>query len=488
MTDPSGRGRPLTRRAVLSGGLAAGAGLTLGLSGCSGGEQPRRNPAAGTWRQFAGTTINFISENTAPTAAIAANLRPFTELTGIKVNIITLELTALVQKVALDLASGQSQYHVIYADPYQVLAPYSAGLVDLRELARTSGLPHPEPGFDDFIPTQLKAAGQMVDREKIFALPYDCPTMVWQYRADLFDKYHDRMADDLGFDPTPSDDSTWEQYLAISRWFAKNADEVPYGSGQQAKQHDSLQADFSNLLWAYGADYFENGTELGLYGSKDPGHSILDSEAAGAAAEMYAKIVAAAHPSSVSWDWDGLGAAFRAGQFAMCPNWHEYAASNEQAMPGKVSYARLPKGPARSANIYGGTGIGISANAPENTRYAAWLFCVWATSPKTELANLASKAGGGTPTRTSVYELSQVKEAEHRPSKLPNMLTGPAVQKAWQPDNIGLRPKVPNWNECDTAIYTQLSKMLAGDQKPRDAMINTKQQIDQIIDRGWVAG
>ncbi|MEQ4206670.1 sugar ABC transporter substrate-binding protein [Actinopolymorpha sp. B9G3] len=476
--------RPLTRRSVLAGSVGAGAALLLG--GCGSRRDVTRRTTDDPWRQFAGTTLNFISENTAPTAAIAADLAPFTELTGIRVNIVTLELSALVQKVALDLASGQAQYQIVYADPYQVLAPYSKGLVDLRELADDPSLPRQEGGFRDFIPTQLDAAGRFVDQDKVFALPYDCPTMIWQYRADLFDKYGERMADDLGFDPTPSNDSTWAQYAATARWFNDNADEVLFGTGHQAKQHDSLMCDFSNVLWAYGGDYFDDGDAVGRLGRVDPGPCRLGSEEAVAAAEFYADLLAVADPASRTWDWDGVGAAFRAGRIAMCPNWHEFAASNEQALPGKVGYARLPKGPARSANHYGGTGIGISANTLPNERKAAWLFLLWSTAPDSQLANLKSKAGGGTPTRTSVYELPDVVRAERRPSAMPNMLTAGAVQQAWRPANIGLRPKIPMWNECDTAIYTQLSRMLVGDATPAEAMRETASRFDRIVARGWV--
>jgi multiple sugar transport system substrate-binding protein len=42
------------------------------------------------WKQFAGMTINFVSENTAPTSAIAANLTPFKNLTGYLVRGLTL--------------------------------------------------------------------------------------------------------------------------------------------------------------------------------------------------------------------------------------------------------------------------------------------------------------------------------------------------------------------------------------------------------------
>lgn len=218
-----------------------------------------------------------------------------------------------------------------------------------------------------------------------------------------------------------------------------------------------------------------------------PGPCRLDSDAAIAAAQFYNRLLGIADPASKTWDWDGVGAAFRAGRLAMCPNWHEYAASNEQVLPGKVDYAPLPKGPAGTANMYGGTGVAISANTLPNERGAAWLFLVWATSPETQLADLKSKAGGGTPTRTSVYELPEVRAAEHRPSPMPNMLTADAVSQAWQADRIGLRPKIPMWNECNTAIFTQLSRMLTGGASPEDAMRSIKSRVDRIVARGWVA-
>ena len=112
---------------------------------------------------------------------------------------------------------------------------------------------------------------------------------------------------------------------------------------------------------------------------------------------------------------------------------------------------------------------------------------MWATAPRTQLANLKSKAGGGTPTRTSVYELAEVRKARKRPSAMPNMLTADAVNEAWKPANIGLRPKIPMWNECDTAIYTQLSRMLLDDARPAQAMRDTADRIDRIVARGWVS-
>ena len=462
--------------------MAGAGGAALWLGGC--GSSNSAKPVAGDeWKQFGGTTLNFISENTAPTSAIAANLEPFTELTGIKIKIVQLELAALVQKVALDFASGVGSYQIVYADPYQVLAPYHEALVDLKTMMKDPDLPKLDD-VGDFIPTQLDAAGRFVDKDKLYALPYDAPTMIWQYRKDLFEKHGDRIKQDLGFDPTPSDSSTWEQFYKTSKWFKDNAkDDVSYGHGHQAKQHDSLMNDFSNVLWAYGGDYFKHGDTVGRLGSSDPGDPILDSDEAIEAADVYRRLVSIAHPGSLGWDWDGLGAAFAAGQLAMAVNWHEFAAGNEDSeIKGKVGYARLPRGPKRSANMYGGTGLGINATAPEREQKAAYLFLNWATSKKTQLANLESDVGGGTPTRDSVYRLPEVEKAKKPPSKMPNILTADAVFEAWKPENIGLRPKIAAWNECDTAIFTQLSKMLAGQQSPEKCMNNTKDGFMQAID------
>ncbi len=472
--------RRMSRRDFLkvTGTGLAGAAL-LGAVGC--GEESSTGGSSGDmWRQYEGMTLNFISENTAPTSAIAANLKPFKNLTGIDVKINQLELGALVQKVSLDVSSGDPTIHVIYADPYQVLAPFSAALVDLNEFNENDDFPSVPKGLGDFIPTQLDAAGRFDDQETLYALPYDCPTMIWMYRRDLFEKYGNQMSQDLGFDPMPSTSSTWDQYFQIAQWFNDNADEVNYGTGHQAKQYDSLMCDFSNVLWAYGGDYFENGEQVGRIGTEDPGPALLDEPKAIEAATFYNKLVGIAHPGSTSWDWTALDEAFRAGEIAMAPNWHEFAAGVEESeLGGKVAYERLPGGPARSASMWGGTGLGINGEVSEDEQGAAWLFLVWATSPETQLMGLKSDVGGGTPTRLSVYEKPGVKQAQQRPSEMPNILTYNAVSKAWEPENIGLRPKIEEWNECDTVIFTELSKMLAGDKSPEQAMQDAKEGFDR---------
>lgn len=474
--DPKAR---MARRTFLrTASVGAAGALAWGAAGCTGnGGVPTGHE--GMWKQASGTTINFISENTAPTSAIAANLEPFKELTGIDVRIAQLVLTSVEQKVALDLGARSGEYAVIYADPYIIMPALHNGFADLREFIADDTLPSVPKGLDDFIPTQLLAAGRFQD--KLLALPYDCPTLIWCYRKDLFDKYHDRMQEDLGFDPTPSINITWEQYYRIAVWFNNNADDVPYGTGHQAKQFTSLKDDFADVLWAYGADFFSNGDHIARYGSTDPGPSIVDRPEAVEAAAFYKKLVGVAHPGSLSWDWNDLAEAFGSGEIAMCPEWHEDAAGwwVPGGLEGKVGFSPLPTGPVRSANDYGGTGLAINRYASKKEQIAAWLFLVWATMPATQRAGLFSSVGGGTPTRESVYAMPSVQKATHPPTKAPNALTFDAVKQAWKPENIGLRPKIPQWNQCDVVICSELSSMLTAGKSPQATMRDMKKGIDQ---------
>ena len=307
--------------------------------------------------------------------------------------------------------------------------------------------------------------------------------MIWMYRKDLFEKHGDQMKQDLGFDPTPKDSSTWEEFYKTSKWFKDHADEtkVPYGHGHQAKQHDSLMNDFSNVLWAYGGDYFKDGDTVGRLGSSDPGEPMLDSDEAIEAADVYRRLVSIAHPGSLGWDWDGLGSAFAAGQVAMAVNWHEFAAGNEDVEPqGQGRLRAPPPRPQAQREHVRRHGHRDQRHRPEEASRRP-PGCSSTGRPPSRRSWPTSRAtsAAARPTRDSVYKLPEVEKARKPPSKMPNILTADAVFEAWKPENIGLRPKIAAWNECDTTIFTQLSKMLAGQQGPEKCMANTKEGFEK---------
>ncbi|WP_067934148.1 extracellular solute-binding protein [Alicyclobacillus kakegawensis] len=451
-------------------------------------------PEGFNWKQFAGTHLTLISENTPPSSALADNIKQFEKVTGITVTIEQSDLNTVAQKVALDFAAKSDKYQLIYADPYQILSKYSYDFVDLNTFNNDPNLPHIPGGLKDFIQSQLFVDGYMGNMQHLYAVPYDCPTMILFYRKDIFDNptYKAMFKKEEGFDWTPGPNLTWQQYYTIEKWINQKIKQgvikgVKYAAGDQAKQYDSLQCDFSDLLAAYGGDYFKS-SSLGSLGAANPGPSAMDSSKAIAAATMYKNIVQAAAPGSTSWDWNGLAEAFAAGDIAMAPEWHEDASMMENPakskVVGKVGYAILPHGPARSANIFGGTGIGINKNATSEEQKAAWLFIVWATSPQSQYMILKSKDGGETPTRYSVYNLPEIKKGmtpgTPESKEMPNLLAMKATLEAWKSQNVYMRPKIPQWPQVDSIVFTELSKMLANEETPAQAMKNIAQQTNQL--------
>lgn len=447
-------------------------------------------PAGFNWRQFEGTTLNVITENTPPSSGLAANIDIFEKATGIKVNIEQVNLDIVIEKAGLDFNARNDNYHIIYADPYQILSKQSRHFLDLNTLNNDPSLPHIPGGLEDFIESQLTADGYMGDKEHLYALPYDNPTMVLAYRKDVFEKYKDQFMQEKGYDWTPGPELTWDQYYEIAAWINQKVKEgviteVKYGTGHQAKQHDSLMNDFSNVLASFGGKYFE-AENIGDIGTENPGKSLLNSPEAIAAAEFYNKLLKEAAPGSTSWDWSGLAEAFAAGEIAMAPEWHEFSATFENPesskVAGKVGWTILPKGPKGRANMYGGTGVGINKYISEEDQKAAWLFLIWATSPQTQYKILDV---GFTPTRHSVYQLPDIQKALSDPAseeakKLPLASSLLAAQEAWKEGNVYMRPKIPMWPQIDTIVYTELSKMLAGRQSPADTMKEIAKQSDKL--------
>lgn len=443
----------------------------------------------GKWTQFKGKGIRLIfeGEDSPPAAAVAELLPQFEELTGIKIELTRTMLSTLVTKLLLDFTTRAGKIQVFHADPYQTLAPLDGHFVDLRKFMEDPSLPSLPLGREDFTEMNWIGDAYMIDDERVLAIPFSGCQYGLLYRKDVFKKYKDMFVTEMGYDWTPGPNITWDQYYEIAKWINEKAregviTEVEWGTGHMAKMYDSLMCDFSNVLAAFGGDYFKGHPTVGTYGTDLPGRCTLNEPEAIEAARFYKKLIDIAAAGSTSWDWGGLHDAFAAGKIALAPQWFDYAPWCEDPATskvyGKVGYTILPKGPAgRSFNIWGGYGLGINRYASEMEQRAAWLFMVWATSPAVQIVGLP--LGYMPPTRYSVYKDPAMEE-----KIIPPLVEAMrATEKAYEPGNIYLRPKVPQWLECNSVIFTGLSKMLAGVKSPEEAMKDAAEQIDKIT--GW---
>lgn len=441
-------------------------------------------------RQFAGMTLNFIVENNLYANILSHESEEFSLLTGINIKIRPVDFDTLVQKVNLDFISQAGEYQIIYVDPYQTLNRFYNYLEVLNPYDKDPELPKIDGFLDDFVASQTVVCSYFENKSNIYAVPFDSTTMILYYRKDIFDKYRDRFINEMGYDWTPGTAAfTWERYCEIAEWIDRNVpdSEVKYGNGLMAQKHNSIFCEFSNILAAYGGDYFAD-KGINTLGLKTYSQVSALDENFIQALDMYKRLASVSAPQSINWNWTDLARVFRDGEVAMMLNWDENYTYVEDAahskVSGKVGYSILPYGDVRSANIYGGSGIGINKYATEEEKKAAWLFIAWATSRQMQLKALDNPEGGCLPTRTSAYKdpsiSRQIQELNSDSQKDVPLKHINAVLNAWKPENIYLRPKVSNFYEVEKVLTSQLHSMLVSNRDSSETAKNISEGLEQI--------
>ena len=411
-------------------------------------------------RQFEGMTLNFIVENNLYAGILSHESEEFSEITGINVKIRSVDFDTLVQKVNLDFIGQAGEYQVLYVDPYQTLNRFYDYLEILNPYIENLELPQIKGFPDDFFENQTAVCSYFEDYKNVYTIPFDSTTMILYYRKDIFDKYKDRFFNKKGYDWTPgTSEFTWERYYEVAQWIDENVpnDEVQYGSGLMAQQHNSIYYFLDNKINTLGLKTFER-------------TNILNEDFI-QALDMYKKIASVSAPQSVNWNWTDLASVFRNGDIAMMANWDEnYTYLEDEALSkvsGKVGYSILPYGDVRSANIYGGSGIGINKYASESEKQAAWLYIVWATSTDMQLKVLKHPEGGSLPIRKSAYEdpfiRNQITNPDTKKSQDALLKHMNAVLNAWKPENIYFRPKISNFYEVEKVLTRNLHNMIEYD-------------------------
>lgn len=423
-------------------------------------------------RQFEGITLNFIVENNINANILSHESEAFSQLTGINVKIRAMDYDTLVQKVNLDFLSQAGEYQLIYVDPYQTLNRFYNHMENLKPYSEDPDTPHIKGFPDDFFNNQTQVVSYFKEKDNWYAVPFDSTTMILYYRKDIFDKYRNKFFKEMGYDWTPGEKGfTWERYIEVARWIDNNVpdEEVKYGSGQMAQQHNSIYCEFSNILAAYGGDYFPDKNINTLGRDSFNKISILNDNFL-RALDIYKEIVKVSAPESINWNWTDTVNAFRNGEIALMPNWDEnstYIEDAQSKVRDRVGYSILPYGDVRSANIYGGTGIGINKYTSDIKKHAAWLYITWATSRDMQLKILKHPEGGSMPTRKSAYNDPVIKkyllDSTLSSEKNISYKHINAVLNAWKSEHIYLRPKIKNFYKVEQILIRNLHEMVEND-------------------------
>jgi multiple sugar transport system substrate-binding protein len=495
--------RRVSRRKFLELGGGAAAALGAGSIAVGLGSQIVRNKVQAAssddakWKQYSGSKLVFMSENTPPSFAIRDKIKTFVDLTGIEVEILTDDLPVVQQKVGTDLSSGQSDFHLNYVQDKPIGAPFADFYADLTPMLTDDTLPQdpegygPEAWFENF----LDACGHYYDKGRLVAFPYDCAVACTFYRQDLFEKLGKDFESEHKYRLEFTKDTTWKQVNEIAAFFKKMHEKdnsIPYGYAQhQGSFAWTTQLDIQRMLFAHGRwTEFDVDDKLG---SKTPGPTKWGDAQSIEIMTRYKEQADVSHPDNLANGTLQLNTVYQAGQIAIQVQYHEFAASIEDektsvAAGGKTAYAVCPKGEASwlkgSGELVNGTncgigGIGINGNASEDLKRAAYIFAIWAVSKQNQFEVL--KGLGGTPTRKSVMAEPGVAEARKRPTTMPNALTFDAVYDYGIKDpHFVLGPKIPKTNEYHVIILTEAQKCISGGQSPEEACKAIQAQTDAL--------
>ena len=487
----------------LGGGVAAALGtgsLAVGLNSVL-----FRSPVQAAssddakWKQYAGSKLVFLSENTPPTIAMREKLKPFYDKTGITVEIITDDLMVVYQKMGIDLRAGKSDFILEYVQDKPIGAPFADMFADLSGYAKDSTLPAPmDPegvGADAWFDNYLDVCGYYYTRDRLVAFPYDSAVACTFYRQDLFEKHGKDFEAEHGHRMEFTKDTTWKDLYDFAAFFKKlkaAGQDVPYGYAQhQGNFAWTTQLDIQRLLFSHG-----RWTEFSVddkIGSKTPGPTNWGDETSVFLMQKFKDQAAVSHPDNLANGTLQLNTVYQAGQIAIQVQYNEFAASVEdektsRAAGGKTAYAVCPKGEAswvkNGGPVVNGTncgigGIGINKNGTEDMKRAAYLFVMWVTSKDTQFDQL--KGTGGTPTRKSVLDIPEVKSQRHRPTTMPNALTFDAVYDYGIKDpHFVLGPKIPEANEYFQIVAAETQKCIAGKTTAAQACSAIKSQVNDL--------
>lgn len=449
------------------------------------------------WRQYSGSKLVFMSENTPPSFAIRDRIGEFYEKTGIEVEVITDSLPAVQQKIGIDLQSGNSDFPVSYVQDKPIGSPFADYYADLTPLLGDDTLPQDAEGYGDgvWFENFLDACGRFYTRDRLIALPYDAAVACTFYRQDVYEANTKDFEAEYSYRMEFNENTTWKQVNEMAAFLKKlrgSGADVPYG---YAQHHGSFawttQLDIQRMMFAHGRWLdWEIDDKIG---SKSPPPSNWGDDQSVLLMTKFKEQADVSHPDNLANGTLELNTVYQSGNIAMQVQYHEFAASIEdpstsKAAGGKTAYAPCPKGepswiinggPSVNGTNCGIGGIGINGNASDDVKRAAYIFCVYATSAKLQFDVLTGL--GGTPTRKSVMDMPGVAKARNRPTSMPNALTFEAVYDIGIRDpNFVLGPKVPEANEYHNIVAAETQRCVSGDISPEEACKNIKALIDVL--------
>ena len=391
-------------------------------------------------KPFEGKTIHILMEDVPDTEYVQQLVPAFTEATGINVEIESISYSTMHEKLVAQLIAATNTYDVMVVDYYWTGEFADAGwMYPLDEYIERDGFDTSsyldsilaQNGLTDGVMLQLpfyNYAMCLVYNEEMWSDPDLCAAYEEKYGTAL----------------TPVDVSV-EEYLQevefISEYYGKD---TLAGLVQQGGRGDPIAMEWLNWFFGMGGDWFD-----------EEDKSLLNSEIAVKAAELYKEAIEVASPTgATNFNLDDAQMTLASGAAASMINYNwQLPALNNMEDSATAGQFALTYSPGHSSNV-GSWGWAIPYNAADPD--LSWEFLKWVES--FEIAKERALLGGA-PTRSDVYNDPDVLELYPYYSEVSEILDA----------GIGM-PQVKDSNGMIEILGKALSEFVAGEKDAQTAL------------------
>lgn len=375
----------------------------LFLSGCGKKKsevtfQPESITGPFTWNRASGQVIK-VNLNKHPfSESLVPQLKDFTALTGIQVELNILSEEEYRDKLIIELSSGGGSVDIFMTGPYTTWSYVKAGWVEpLDAYLKNPSLTSADYDLDDFFPALLEANrwnGQMgyqnYGRGSQWSIPVMVETYILAYRKDW--------ADELRLTAPRTYPELYRFAKAMTR---RVGNEQFYGiTARGLGTWPTIATGFVSGFKSYGCSDFDDRMKC-----------MINSPAAVEYTALWIKTIKECGPMTwTSNTWYDAKEQFESGRFGLIFDCDFFASSYENPqksrVAGKLAYALPPAGPEGSvySNIWTWA---LAINRNSRQKFASWLFLQWATSSQQLMK--ATLVGNWNPVRKSVWDDAKVK-------------------------------------------------------------------------------
>lgn len=443
-------------------------------------------------KPFQGVEVNIVTF-TGPQIAEPLQRRApdFEELTGAKINVVTVPFSDLYQKVMTDMATGTNSFDAfVFAPQWMVDFIVPGFLEDLTDqIAADEALAWADiaPFFRDFSASY---------QGRIYTIPLDGDFQMVYYRTDLLEQE--------GLEPP----ETWDDYINIAKIFHGrdlNGDGKPdYGSAISKKRNAQAYWMFLSIA---GGFLQTHGTSQGTFFDAETMEPLANNEAFAAALDVYKETTQFGPPDELNLDVGDTRALFTTGRAALSIDWGDIGTlaidPATSVVQDKVGAVILP-GPRQVLDrttgklvdidettapyavngvnhapfaAFGGWSGAINASVDPKVKDAAYAFLSYMSQPAQANVDVTIGKTGFNPYRISQFENLELWIEAGMSQKAARDYLG-AIKNSLDSPNMILDLRVPqNQRYQQIVLDTTLSQFLAGELTRDEAM-------QQIYD-GW---